>query len=265
MTPPREQTAPAGCPEDRGDEDPRPAGLAASDPTDPESDEPEFSDDVLGDDVPTVLAPQRKSGPAPAPFTPSPEDAEELAWIERAKNGDKEAFEAIVVRYQDRVWRRALYRLGDADEAWDVAQDVLVTCFRKLHQFRGESRFWSWLGRVVDNHVKNRHAWHERRGRSKTFSLDAPRDPDDDRDAYDPPDPGAGPRRQAESAEAMGALNEALGRLGEDHREILLLRFADGLAYEEIAETLEISLGTVKSRINRARAELRVHMKEHLE
>jgi RNA polymerase sigma-70 factor (ECF subfamily) len=156
--------------------------------------------------------------------------------------------------------------LGDHDEAYDVAQEVFLTCFRKIHQFRGEARFWSWLCRIVDNHVINHRGWQERRGRSKTFSLDQP--PSADPDAvrgWDPPDPSADPRREAQDHEAMAALDRNLGELGADHREILLLRFADGLSYEEIAEHLQISLGTVKSRINRARAELRARMKDHLD
>lgn len=187
-------------------------------------------------------------------------------WVEQAQGGDGEAFERLVVHFQDRVWRRALYRIGDHEEAYDVAQEVFVLCFRKIHQFRGESKFWTWLCRIVDNQVKNRQGWLHRRGKGKTFSLDRPLGGDeDDKRRWDPPDPGADPRRQAEGREAMQALQDSLGSLSEAHREIVLLRFSDGLSYEEIGETLELSLGTVKSRINRARAELRDLMGDHLE
>lgn len=193
------------------------------------------------------------------------DDPDMIAMIARAQSGDRSAFETLILAYQDRVWRRALYRLGDHDEAYDLAQEVFLTCFRKIDQFRGESKFWTWLARIVDNHVKNRHSWLERRGRSKTFSLDRPPGGDsEEAQAWDPPDPAAGPRRQAENQEAIDALNRNLERLSPDHREILLLRFADGLAYEEIAESLQISIGTVKSRINRARAELKARMEEFL-
>jgi RNA polymerase sigma-70 factor, ECF subfamily len=195
-----------------------------------------------------------------------PVEREVEAWVREAQSGDRQAMERLLESYQDRVWRRALYRLGDRDEAWEVAQDVFVICFRKIGQFRGESQFWTWLSRIVDNQVKNRLAWWRRRGRSVTFSIEqmGPGDPDEER-SWDPPDPGASPRRQAAAREEMGALEAKMAELSDEHREILLLRFADDLSYEEIAATLEISLGTVKSRINRARAELRDRMKDHLD
>ena len=164
----------------------------------------------------------------------------------------------MILHFQDRVWRRALYRLRDHEEASDLAQEVFLICFRKIHQFRGESRFWTWLCRIVDNQVINRQGWLHRRGKGRTYSLDNPvGNQGEETPGWDPPDLGASPRRQAESRQSMEILGRCLNELSDDHREILLLRFADDLSYEEIAETLEASLGTVKSRLNRARAELR--------
>ena len=197
---------------------------------------------------------------------PGAGEAQIEEWVKAAQGGDKESFRCLIEHFQDRVWRRALYRLKDHEEAYDVSQEVLILCFRKIHQFRGESKFWTWLCRIVDNQVKNREGWLHRRGKGRTFSLDtgAGRD-DDEAPAWDPPDPGPGPRREAAGREMMEALNRNLDRLSADHREVLLLRFADEFSYEEIAETLDVSLGTVKSRINRARSELRVLMADHLE
>ena len=193
-------------------------------------------------------------------------DAQVDAWVATARRGERDAFERLIAHFQDRVWRRARYRIGDADEAWDVAQEVFILCFRKIDQFRGEASFWTWLARIVDNQVRNRLGWLRRRGREITYSLDelGPGDADEER-AWDPPDTAADPRREAGARQKIDALNQALAALSEDHREVLLLRFSDGLAYEEIAETLGISLGTVKSRINRARAELRQRMEPYLE
>lgn len=198
---------------------------------------------------------------------PSPlEVARVESLVQRAQEGDRPAMELLLETFQDRVWRRALYRLGDRDEAWEVTQDVFVICFRKIGQFRGDAQFWTWLARIVDNQVKNRQAWWRRRGRHLTFSLQdlGPGDGEDER-AWDPPATSPSPRRQAAAREEMAALEEALTHLSEEHREVLLLRFAENLSYEEISDTLEISLGTVKSRINRARAELRRLMRDHLE
>ncbi len=203
-------------------------------------------------------APCQPEQTASAPGSGGGDEAAVVAWIEAAQKGDREAMERLIGHFQDRVWRRVLYRIGDADEAWDVAQEVFVLCFRKIGQYRGEARFWTWLARIVDNQVLNRLDWLKRRGRSVTFSLsELAGDEDDSGRPWEPPDGAPSPRQQAAASQAMDALNAALNKVGEDHRQILLMRFSDQLSYEEIAETLEISIGTVKSRINRARAELR--------
>lgn len=195
-------------------------------------------------------------------------DADEQVahWIESAQRGDRESMERLIGHYQDRVWRRVLYKIGDADEAWDVAQEVFVLCFRKIGQYRGEAKFWTWLARIADNQLLNRLDWLKRRGRSITFSLsELAHDEDEGERAWEPSDNAPSPRQQAAANQTMDALNTALNRVGEDHRQILLMRFSDQLSYEEIAQTLEISIGTVKSRINRARAELRKYMGAYLE
>jgi RNA polymerase sigma-70 factor (ECF subfamily) len=199
------------------------------------------------------------------PPIPPTDHARVEALVRDAQKGDRQSMERLLETFQDRVWRRALYRLGDHDEAWDVTQDVFLICFRKIRQFRGDAQFWTWLARIVDNQVKNRHAWWRRRGKGITFSLQdlGPGDAEDEK-AWDPPAEQPSPRRQAAAREEMGRLDEAMGQLSEEHREILLLRFADDLSYEEIADALELSLGTVKSRINRARADLRRLMKDKL-
>lgn len=207
---------------------------------------------------------------AAAQSTPRPAESDEEArinqWVQQAQAGDRAAFERLIEHFQDRVWRRARYRIGDYDEAWEVAQEVFILCFRKIHQFRGDAKFWTWLARIVDNQVRNRQGWWRRRRRQTTYSLnDLPaRQGEDEPRAWDPPDTGPDPRQQAAGREELGEMDKALQQLSEEHREILLLRFADGLSYEEIAESLEISLGTVKSRINRARGQLRELMKEIL-
>jgi len=185
--------------------------------------------------------------------------------VKAAQQGDRPAMEALLTHFQDRVWRRARYRIGDAEEAGEVAQDVFLICFRKIGQFRGESQFWTWLARIIDNQVKNRQGWWRRRRRDQTFSMhDLWRGEDDEERAWDPPDPAPSPRQQVAGREMLEALEGTLGQLSTEHREVLLMRFADNLSYEEIAESLGISLGTVKSRINRARGELREKMQEFL-
>lgn len=209
--------------------------------------------------------------PGPPAGTPQPgvpsESARVLALVRLAQGGNRQAMEDLIRLYQDRVWRRARYRIGDPDEASEVAQEVFLICFRKLNQFRGESHFWTWLARITDNQVRNRMGWWRRRRQSQTFSLQELWQGDEEeaqQQEWDVPDPSPSPRQQAAGREVMGALESKLGELSADHREILMLRFADGLTYEEIAEQLQVELGTVKSRINRARAELRQKMERFL-
>lgn len=186
------------------------------------------------------------------------------AWIASARRGDHHAMELIIKQFQDRVWRRARYRIGDPDEAWEVSQEVFMICLRKLHQYRGEAPFWYWLARIVDNQVRNRQNWWRRRKRASTFSLDdLGRNQDGEPTGWEPADTGPSPGRQAADRESIDALEQSLAQMRPLHREVLLLRFADGQDYEQIAQTLGISLGTVKSRINRARTELRTLMKDH--
>ncbi len=201
-----------------------------------------------------------------APDAAPREDTPEVKqWLLAAQNGDQCAMEQLIEHFQDRVWRRARYRIGDHDEAWEVTQDVFIICLRKLDQYRGDAPFWYWLMRIVDNQVRNRQGWWQRRRRGQTFSLhDMAYTDGEDEQPFDPPDAAPSPRQQAEGRESMEILESKLSEISDEHREMLLLRFADGLAYEEIAETLNISIGTVKSRINRARADLKEKMKEYL-
>ena len=203
------------------------------------------------------------------PATPCPcsqlDNDQIAALVTAAQGGDRGAMERLLEYYQDRVWRRALYRIGNHDEAWEVAQEVFIICFRKIGQFRGEAQFWTWLARIVDNQVKNRMGWWKRRGRNQTLSLDEiwPLN-EESSEAWQPPDPSPSPRQEVAARQQVEQLEKALAKLSPEHREIMLLRFADDLSYEEIAEQLELSIGTVKSRINRARAELQKKMQKYL-
>lgn len=201
----------------------------------------------------------------PAGTSGSLSESEQTSLLVRmAQQGDSAAMERLILHFQDRVWRRARYRIGDPDEAWEVAQEVFIICFRKIGQYRGEAQFWTWLARIVDNQVRNRLSWWRRRRRETTFSMQDLLRSDEGETQWDPPDSTPTPRQQAAGRQAIDALERAMGELSADHREVLMLRFADGLAYEEIAQMLGIELGTVKSRINRARLDLRERMKDYL-
>ena len=170
----------------------------------------------------------------------------EQELIRRAQRGDGEAFRQLVEAYQTQVYRLALRMCGgDAALAEDAAQEAFLAAWRGLPRFRGDSRFSTWLYRLTTNAAID---WLRREKRHRGM---------DDVTELELPDDGPGPQDQAEQAEAQQAVRRALGQLSEEHRQVLLLRYMQELDYAEIAAALEISEGTVKSRISRAKMRLR--------
>jgi len=188
---------------------------------------------------------------------------EEQRLIKACQEGDSEAFDQLIRTFQDQVFGLAFHLLRDHDEAEDLAQEVFLSCYRNLHSFRFESRLGTWLYRITVNRVKNRWKYHQRRQRDKHESLDAPRSDDDVR-SREVVDPTANPREQAEGREMMRILESRITELSPDFQQVIGLRFGQSLSYEEIAEVLDCSIGTVKSRINRARGQLREKMRDVL-
>lgn len=172
--------------------------------------------------------------------------------VQRAQRGDLPAFNSIVLRYQDAVYSLVLRMLSSAEAAEDVTQEAFVSAWRHINTFRGGS-FRSWLFTIAANRARD----ELRRGvRRPTTSLDAARD-NPDRADLDPVDDDPGPERAAEQSELRAALEEALAELPPDWREVVVLSDIHGLDYAEIAQATGVALGTVKSRLSRARARLR--------
>jgi RNA polymerase sigma-70 factor (ECF subfamily) len=203
--------------------------------------------------------------PSPAAVTPAARarprlavaPPDEAALVARVAAGDREAFEALVVRYQHRIYGFCLRMVGDAGEAEDLAQEVFLAFHRHAGDFRGESALSTWLFRIARNHAINRIKHLERRGRSASRSLEALAE--ESPGALAEPDAVSAEERLA-SAETARAVQEAIGALGEEHRTVVVLRDLDELSYEEIAEITGLPVGTVKSRIHRARAALAAHL-----
>lgn len=187
----------------------------------------------------------------PGTRLPGPSDAE---LVERFRAGDRRAFDQIVRRYRDRVYTLCRRWLEDTEVAEEVAQDVWVALFRSLGNFRGESQLSTWIFKVAVNHCKNRRLYRRRRAWGKHESLSP--QADDDVPVRQLADETAAADLSIHAAEAGQLVSLALAQLDEDHRQILLLRDVEDLAYEEIADILDLPRGTVKSRIHRARAEL---------
>ncbi len=200
--------------------------------------------------------------------TPSPgnqryvdrDDPAIIALVERAQQGELPAFNQLVLRYQDGVYSLALRMLGAQEPAEDATQEAFIRAWQRIDSFRGGS-FRSWLFTIVANLARDEL---RRRARRPQTSLDAARD-DPDRPDLDPADTEPLPEAIAEQDELRRALEAALRELPDDWREIVLLSDVHGMDYQEIATTTGLALGTVKSRLSRARGRLRDIIRESRE
>jgi RNA polymerase sigma-70 factor (ECF subfamily) len=182
-------------------------------------------------------------------------DIDDAALIERCRAGDVAAFEPLVEKYRQRVWRLAYNTLRDREEAWDVAQEAFIRAYQALPSFRGQAAFYTWLYRIVMNVATDRARSRSARGRA--FGTE--RVPEEDWDRVLPDEHAASesPDTAAARREQRGKIMQALDALSEDHRKIIMLSDLEGLSYREIADTLEIPMGTVMSRLHNARKRLR--------
>lgn len=178
---------------------------------------------------------------------------DDLALIEAALEGDRAAFGDLVHRYQDRLHAAMLQVTGSTEEAEDVVQDAFVRAFLKLDTFQHHSQFFTWLYRIAFNSALSRM----RRRRVMT-SIEQARESIGE----EPVDDAEPPDAQMLREERIASVQIALRKLSDDHRTILVLREMEDHAYEQIAEVLQISIGTVRSRLSRARAQLRVTLEE---
>lgn len=174
--------------------------------------------------------------------------------VRRFKGGDQSAFSVLVERYQDRIFTLCLRWLRDRQVSEEVAQDVFVAVYRALPRFRGEARFSTWLFRIAVNHCKNKRQYQQRRHRNQHEPLEG--EPREDRADRQLPSQEPGTDRSLHVSDAEDLLRQGLAELDEGYRAIVVLRDIQGLAYEEIADILDLPRGTVKSRLHRARAQL---------
>jgi RNA polymerase sigma-70 factor (ECF subfamily) len=180
---------------------------------------------------------------------------DDSGFIELSIRGDRAAFEVLVRRYQDRLYHTAYRLLGNTDDAQDVVQDAFLNAYQSLHQFKGDARFFTWLYRIaVNSAISLRRRAGRVAGRRAVLSADLPRgttvEPTDESD-------GSRPDSALERAEDEQRLRAALDGLTPDHRAVLVLKEIEGRKYETIADVLGVPVGTVRSRLHRARLELR--------
>jgi RNA polymerase sigma-70 factor (ECF subfamily) len=183
-------------------------------------------------------------------------DSREAALIERCAAGDQSACADLVSTHQRMVFGLALHLLGDRDEALDLSQEVFLRVFRTIASFRGQSALRTWIYRIVINQARNRQRWWRRRRRAEQVSLDEHLEQFGDLESKS----DVLPDRLLASKETASRIWQALDRLPFDQRTALVLREVDGLRYEEIAFSLGVAVGTVKSRLTRARQALRAEL-----
>ena len=182
-------------------------------------------------------------------------DSDDVRLAEALRQGTERAYEELLGRFQQPVYSLALRLLGDTTEAADVVQEVFLKVFRNISSFRGHSTLKTWIYRITVNEAHNARRWFFRHRRRE---IDLDTKPEDSRHWKEAiPDRRRSPYDLAVEQEQHLMIEAALGRLNPIFREAVVLRDVTGLSYEEIAEILNVSLGTVKSRILRGREALR--------
>ncbi len=184
-------------------------------------------------------------------------DADELL-IERIKAGDMAAYNVMVIRHYDRIFSRVLQLLNNKQDAEEVTQDTFIRAHRGLENFRGDASFSTWLYQIATNLAHNRYWYWFRRKRDQSISLDQPQCEDGSLTLENVmPCADENPAEAVVTQEFVDRVSACMQYLNDKHKEVLILRNVKNLTYDEIAQQLEISVGTVKSRIARARESLR--------
>lgn len=176
---------------------------------------------------------------------------EELQWVQAARQGDTDAYEALVRLYEKRVFALTLRMCGNPDDAAEAAQEAFLSAWQGLPFFRGDSSFSTWLYRLASNACVD---FLRREGRLRSAAGPSL---DDEALNLDLPDGAPSPQETVERSELRAQIEEGLQSLSPEHRQVLLLRELHQLRYDEIADTLDLDVGTVKSRISRGRKQLR--------
>jgi len=186
------------------------------------------------------------------------ENRDDLDLINSFKNGEETAFEGLVFKYQDRIYNLCRHMLGEPHDADDAAQETFIKAYKNLKAFRPEASVYTWLYRIAVNTCidhKRRpffESLFKRSSEGEDFVLERPSD-------------SPSPERLYESKQTGVAIQLALKKLSDKLRTVIVLKEIGGLSYEEISDVLDVSIGTVKSRISRAREELKGLLKEFME
>jgi RNA polymerase sigma-70 factor (ECF subfamily) len=189
--------------------------------------------------------------------------AEEDALIEGLRSGVEQAYETLISRFQQPIYNLVYRLLSDPTEACDVVQEVFLKVFRNIGAFRGQSSLKTWVYRIAVNEAHNHRRWF---GRHRRQEVGLDREEENNRSYQEIlPDPGSSPFDSVLSHERHELVEQALATMNPIFRSVVVLRDIQDLSYEEIANVLQVSLGTVKSRILRGREALREALADRLE
>lgn len=186
-------------------------------------------------------------------------DEDDTELIQQIKKGDERAFEELIKRYSNRIINLATRIMGSHDDGWDIAQDVFISVWKNIKSFDTVRDFYPWVRKITIN------ACYEELRRRKGHLESSLDDVEEDEPSIDLPDKTYSPADILDKIELREMVEKALNSLPEHYRVTLWLRIIENLSYEEIAETLNINIGTVKSRISTARKMIQDRLKDYLE
>ncbi len=187
-------------------------------------------------------------------------NSEDMALIVQFNEGDRKAFNELVLKYQKQVFSIVYRFLGDYEESRDITQDVFVRIYEALPKFRKESSFFTWIYRITINICKNNY--RDKKRKPYIESIDAPIQTEEGEMNRSFQDPESDVQELAEKNELKSKVHNAISSLNSNFKEVIILRDIQGFSYEKISQILKIREGTVKSRISRARLILKDKLKE---
>ncbi|MBS7779597.1 RNA polymerase sigma factor RpoE [Acidovorax sp. CCYZU-2555] len=199
------------------------------------------------------------------PVTPPSASDSDLQLVERTNAGDQRAFELLVIKYQRRIERLIARMVRDTDQVQDIAQETFIRAYRALHQFRGEAQFYTWLYRIAVNTAKKALLDMKRNPVVSESALRSQSDEDETSYLGQELTTDETPETVLAAQEIAQAVNDAMQALPEELRQAVTLREIEGLSYEEISAAMGCPIGTVRSRIFRAREAISARVKPMLE
>lgn len=190
--------------------------------------------------------------------------ADEAMFVLRLKANEDAAYDELVRTYSASIFHAAYRMLGESAEASDIVQEIFLKVFRNINGFKGGAALKTWIFRIAFSEILNRLRWWKRRHRFATVSLDDQPNGNGTGIGHSLASASPTPEQVLQSKEQETAIQQALGRLSREHRSIIVLRDIEGFSYNEIADVLGVSIGTVKSRLARARADLKKTLMRYL-